>query len=78
VITKDKLRYVGTLLEINAKDQSVALKMITCYGTEGRRPENEIPAKQGIIAVKNFPGSGIQDLKVLAGEPAVTTETPEV
>ncbi len=63
------MRYVGTLLEINAKDQSVALKMITCYGTEGRRPDNEIPPNKEIIPVKNFPGSGIADLKVLANAP---------
>ena len=42
IITKSKIRYEGELFKIDAAASTIALKSVVSFGTEGRRPENEI------------------------------------
>jgi len=79
IITKANLRYEGILYNINAEDQQITLTQVRSFGTEGRRPGNEIGPTPDIHEYIVFKGSDIKDLKVLENQPVVEkkTEVPE-
>ncbi|MCJ1307234.1 hypothetical protein MMC25_000880 [Agyrium rufum] len=57
-------RYVGTLHEINSENSTVALENVKSHGTEGRRPDDEVPASESIYEYIVFRGSDVKDLRI--------------
>lgn len=65
IITKSDVRYEGTLFNINPNEQTLTLINVKSYGTEGRRPGNEISGSQEIFSSIVFKGNDIKDLQVI-------------
>jgi len=58
-------RYVGTLVEINSEQSTVALEDVRSFGTEGRRSgEDEIPPSAAPYEYIIFRGSDVKDLRI--------------
>jgi protein LSM14 len=58
-------RYVGTLVEINSKDSTVALENVMSYGTEERRTgEDSFPPSSSLYDYILFRGSDVKDLRI--------------
>ncbi len=60
---------MGTLFEIDAVNSTVSLEKVICFGTEGRRPDEEIPPSDTVYDYVIFRGSDVKDLSVLAPPP---------
>lgn len=56
--------YVGTLHEISSENSTVALEQVVSYGTEGRRPEDEVPPSDNVYEYIVFRGSDVKDLRI--------------
>lgn len=56
--------YVGTLHEINSENSTVALEQVVSFGTEGRRPEDEVAASDYVYSYIVFRGSDVKDLRI--------------
>ena len=56
--------YVGTLHEISSENSTVALEQVVSFGTEGRRPEDEVPPSDNVYEYIVFRGSDVKDLKI--------------
>ena len=69
--------YVGTLHEISSENSTVALEQVKSFGTEGRNPEDEVPASDNIYEYIVFRGSDVKDLRI-EKEPEKSTEQPQV
>ena len=86
LISKQEIRYAGTLVAINSIDQTLVLQNVRSYGSEGRRgngPE-EIPASNQIYEKVSFKAAELKDFYVIKGpekdfkDPAIiSTEKPE-
>ena len=60
--------YVGTLHEISSENSTVALEQVVSYGTEGRRPDDEVPPSlDKIYEYIVFRGSDVKDLRIEEG-----------
>jgi protein LSM14 len=58
-------RYVGTLVEINSENSTVALENVMSYGTEERRTGKEsFPASSELYDYILFRGSDVKDLRI--------------
>lgn len=58
-------RYVGTIVEINSEQSTIALEDVTSFGTEGRRSGNdEIPPSDLSYDYIVFRGSDMKDLRI--------------
>lgn len=58
-------RYVGTLVEINSEQSTVALEDVKSFGTEGRRSgEDGIPPSTAPYEYIIFRGSDVKDLRI--------------
>jgi len=66
LISKSEIRYEGFLHAINEEENTVALKNVRMFGTEGRKgdPSHEIPAGDQIYNFINFRGAELKDLTV--------------
>lgn len=56
--------YVGTLHEISSENSTVALEQVVSYGTEGRRPDDEVPASDNVYEYIVFRGGDVKDLRI--------------
>mmetsp|Transcript_41166 Transcript_41166/g.36483 ORF Transcript_41166/g.36483 Transcript_41166/m.36483 type:complete len:296 (+) Transcript_41166:54-941(+) len=65
IITKSEIRYEGVLHNINPQDQSITLRQVKSFGTEGRRKDDEIAPSPQIHEYIIFRGSDVKDLKVI-------------
>lgn len=74
VTVKSQIRYEGILYQINAEDKNITLTQVRSFGTEGRRPNDEIPPSPVVHEYIVFRGTDIQDLKVLGQVQPTTTE----
>jgi protein LSM14 len=72
IITKSEIRYEGTLFKINPDEKNITLQYVRSYGTEGRRPGNEIQASSQTYEQIVFKGTDIKDLMILGSK----SETP--
>lgn len=59
--------YVGTLHEISSENSTVALEQVISFGTEGRRPEDEVAASDNVYEYIVFRGSDVKDLRIEEG-----------
>ncbi|RKF73569.1 Protein decapping 5 [Golovinomyces cichoracearum] len=64
LVSNSDIRYVGTLHEINSENSTVALENVSMLGTEGRRPDNEVPALDSIYEYILFRGTDVKDLRI--------------
>lgn len=71
---------MGTLHEISSENSTVALENVTSYGTEGRRPDEEVPANlDNIYEYIVFRGSDVKDLRIEEGpKEAKKREPPKI
>ncbi|KAF2767321.1 hypothetical protein EJ03DRAFT_329346 [Teratosphaeria nubilosa] len=65
LVSKSEIRYIGTLDDINSETHTVALIDVTSYGTEGRRPGNEMAGSDHVFEYIVFRGSDVKDLKIV-------------
>lgn len=56
--------YVGTLHEISSENSTVALEQVVSFGTEGRRPDDEVPPSNVVYEYIVFRGSDVKDLRI--------------
>jgi len=57
--------YVGTLHEISSENSTVALEQVVSWGTEGRRPDDEVaPTPDKVYEYIVFRGSDVKDLRI--------------
>ena len=78
LISKSEIRYEGTLYTIDTSNSTVALQNVRSFGTEGRKPDGEIPASNEVFSYIIFRGTDIKDLHVCEApeEPAAPAEPP--
>ena len=68
---------MGTLHEISSENSTVALENVTSYGTEGRRPDEEVaPNLDHIYEYIVFRGSDVKDLRIEEGPKEVKKPDP--
>ena len=67
LISKSEIRYVGTLVMINSQEQTLTLKHVKSYGSEGRRGggEKEVPPSEDIYESIKFRATDLQDFYVI-------------
>jgi len=67
VISKQEIRYVGTLVMINSKEQTLVLQNVKSYGSEGRRGggPDEVPASSQIYEHIIFRAAELKDFYVI-------------
>lgn len=56
--------YVGTLHKIDSENSTVALEQVVSFGTEGRRPEDEVAPTDIVYDYIVFRGSDVKDLRI--------------
>lgn len=56
--------YVGTLHEISSENSTVALEQVVSFGTEGRRPDDDVPPSNVVYEYIVFRGSDVKDLRI--------------
>ena len=70
---------MGTLHEINSENSTVALEQVVSYGTEGRRPDDEVPASiDNVYEYIVFRGSDVKDLRIEEGPKENAPPKPRV
>jgi len=67
LISKKEIRYVGTLVMINSQDQTLVLKNVKSYGSEGRRGggTDEVPPSQEVYQHIIFRAAELKDFYVI-------------
>lgn len=67
LISKQEIRYVGTLIMINSQDQTLVLKNVKSYGSEGRRGggRDEVPAAPDVYEHIIFRAAELKDFYVI-------------
>lgn len=68
IISKQGIRYVGTLIMINSQEQTLVLKNVKSMGSEGRRAGagTEVPGSEKIYESIIFRANELQDFYVMA------------
>eukprot|EP00116_Pleurobrachia_bachei_P003673 sb/3463935/ len=64
LISKAGIRYLGTLVDINASESTVALKNVMSFGTENRPCPTQYPPSKTTYNYVKFRGTDIADLHV--------------
>lgn len=82
LISNSLIRYDGFLYHINSDENTVNLKSVRIYGTEGRKGGvNEVPPSDQLFEFIVFRGDDIKDLTLYeedtaAADPAILVATP--
>lgn len=79
LISRNDIRYEGTLYTIDTKERTVALSNVKSLGTENRRPGQPIPPSDEIVDYVIFRSDDIKDLHVAetAASPMPPTGWPQ-
>lgn len=66
LISQQDIRYDGVLFSINAKESSIVLRDVHCFGTETRVTDKarQVPENPILLPFVSFPGAEIKDLYV--------------
>lgn len=70
LISKSAIRYEGILVDVNPQESTITFEQVRFFGTEGRRPGNEIPAMDKVFDCVVFRSADIEDLQVYEEAPA--------
>ncbi|KAI7845446.1 hypothetical protein COHA_000996 [Chlorella ohadii] len=62
LVSHGDIRYEGTLYTIDMPNSTIALSNVRCFGTEGRRKENQVPPSDQVFEYVVFKGSEIKEL----------------
>lgn len=73
LISKSGIRYEGILVDVNPQESTITFEQVRFFGTEGRRPGNEIPPMDKVFECVVFRSSDIEDLQVYEEAPAAKT-----
>jgi protein LSM14 len=76
IITKNDIRYEGTLYQINSQEKTIALKDVVSFGTEDRVTEKFIPPSDFIYEIIVFRSCEIKNLIVLKNKPEEQISEP--
>ena len=75
LISKSAIRYEGILVDVNPQESTITFEQVRFFGTEGRRPGNEIPAMDKVFECVVFRSADIEDLQVYEEAPAVAAKS---
>lgn len=64
LISKSEIRYEGILIDVNAQDSTITFEQVRFFGTEGRRPGDEIAPMDKVFDCVVFRSADIKDLQV--------------
>eukprot|EP00993_Chasmostoma_nieuportense_P000836 NODE_1768_length_1389_cov_37.401743_g1679_i0.p1 GENE.NODE_1768_length_1389_cov_37.401743_g1679_i0~~NODE_1768_length_1389_cov_37.401743_g1679_i0.p1 ORF type:complete len:365 (-),score=47.17 NODE_1768_length_1389_cov_37.401743_g1679_i0:225-1319(-) len=76
LISKSEIRYEGLLYSINPEENTVALRNVRMFGTEGRKEGAQIPPGDSNYEFIIFRGSDIKDLTVYDAARQDDSKTP--
>lgn len=80
LISKSEIRYEGILVDVNPQESTITFEQVRFFGTEGRRPGDEIAAMDRVFDCVVFRSADIKDLQVYetpAAAPVVKEKEPE-
>lgn len=80
LISKSEIRYEGILVDVNPQESTITFEQVRFFGTEGRRPADEIAPMDRIFDCVVFRSADIKDLQVYetpAKEEEKETKTPD-
>ena len=64
LISKSEIRYEGILVDVNPQESTITFEQVRFFGTEGRRPTDEIAPMDRIFDCVVFRSADIKDLQV--------------
>ena len=64
LISKSEIRYEGILIDVNPQDSTITFEQVRFFGTEGRRPGDEIAPMDRVFDCVVFRSADIKDLQV--------------
>lgn len=69
LVSKQEIRYTGTLIAINSRDQTLVLQNVKSFGSEGRRGggNDEVPASAQVYDKVSFRAAELKDFYVIKG-----------
>ncbi|KAJ2159214.1 hypothetical protein GGF46_003184 [Coemansia sp. RSA 552] len=79
LISKSLIRYVGTLKDVNEKEETISLEQVRSMGTEGRRgnPMEEIPPSNDVYEFIQFRATDVLSVEFENG-PAQAPAPPQI
>ena len=64
LISKSEIRYEGILVDVNPQESTITFEQVRFFGTEGRRPGDEIAPMDKVFDCVVFRSADIKDLQV--------------
>ena len=64
LISKSEIRYEGILVDVNPQESTITFEQVRFFGTEGRRPGDEIAPMDRVFDCVVFRSADIKDLQV--------------
>ena len=64
LISKSEIRYEGILVDVNPQESTITFEQVRFFGTEGRRPTDEIAPMDKVFDCVVFRSADIKDLQV--------------
>ncbi|KAL4421803.1 hypothetical protein ABPG77_009609 [Micractinium sp. CCAP 211/92] len=77
LVSHGEIRYEGTLFTIDMPNSTIALSNVRCFGTEGRRKDNDVPPSDQVFEYVVFKGSEIKELTVVQPPPPAPAPPPQ-